>query len=105
MLTSRYLSISQDLANAVLRAADKPEYTIDTKLAGMPSPAQLAVVQYENGGGACASTAILYKGKLYVAGLGDCRVVAVWNRQGEWCSQAMVQDHNGYNPAEVERYV
>ena len=88
-----------------MRAADRPEYTADTKLVGMPSVAQAAIVAFERNGGACGETAVVYKGKLYAANLGDSRVVAVWNKGGKWTTEAMCQDHNGFNPAEVERYV
>jgi serine/threonine protein phosphatase PrpC len=68
----------------------------------MPNVSQLILAQYEKTGGARASTALLYKGKLYAAGLGDSRIIAVWKKT-ESSMRVMVQDHNGFNPAEVER--
>jgi serine/threonine protein phosphatase PrpC len=69
----------------------------------MPSIAQLALAQLEEKGGACAVTAIVYRGRLYTAGLGDCRVIAIWHREGKWESECMFADHNGFNPDEVKR--
>jgi serine/threonine protein phosphatase PrpC len=59
---------------------------------GMPSVAQLAIAAFEENGGACGVTAIVYRGKLYTAGMGDCRVIAIWNKD-EWQAECMFADH------------
>ena len=69
----------------------------------MPSIAQLAITHFEKTGGAPAATAVLYRGKLYVAGLGDCRMIAVWRQDDKWTTRALFEDHNLWNPGEVER--
>ena len=69
----------------------------------MPSIAQLAITTFEKIGGAPACTAVLYRGKLYVAGLGDCRMVGIWHTNGKWSTRAMFEDHNLWNPGEVDR--
>ena len=66
-----------------------------TDIPGMPSIAQLAITAFEAGGGACATTALVYRGKLYTAGMGDCRVIAIWQKE-EWESECMFADHNGF---------
>lgn len=69
----------------------------------MPSIAQLAITHFEKTGGAPAATAVLYRGKLYAAGLGDCRMIAVWRQDDKWTTRALFEDHNLWNPGEVER--
>ena len=102
MTDARYTSTCQDIANTITSCIDKPAYTTDTEIPGMPSVAQLAIAYFEETGGACGVIALLYRGKLYTAGMGDCRVIAVWKRE-EWEMECMFADHNGFNPDEVKR--
>lgn len=77
----------------------------ETAHPGLPSSAQLLMSEFERGG-ACMATVILdlQQEKMYVAHLGDVRVVAI-TRTADGMRQVrtMTEDHNGYNEAEVKR--
>lgn len=47
----------------------------------------------------------LKRAKVYIANLGDVRVVAIWTNvtTGKKRVEAVTEDHNGCNEAEVER--
>jgi len=59
--------------------------------------------------GACAATAILDQssGNLYVANLGDCRVLAGWcdPKTGSWRYEQLSEDQTSENPKEQARSV
>ena len=69
----------------------------------MPSIAQLAITHFEKTGGAPAATAVLYRGKLWAAPLACLIFIAVWRQDDKWTTRALFEDHNLWNPGEVER--
>lgn len=84
---------------------DPTTVPVGAQLPGMPSIAQLFQSHLERSG-ACIATAVvdLVRGKLYVASAGDCRIVGVWtDGEGSWRSEALTEDHGGFNPKEVAR--
>ena len=77
----------------------------DTAYPGLPSIAHLFMSEFERGG-ACMATVILdlQREKLFVAHLGDVRVVAITTTvDGSRRVRTMTEDHNGFNEAEVAR--